>query len=110
MKSEEKIFVREVLKLIRGDLQTVFPYLGEALAFPEWKETAGNPGTDGLSLYWNPAEVLAQFRKDTESLRRVYLHLIYHNLYQHPLRRAEEEQSVWDAACDLMTEYRIDRL
>lgn len=110
MKSEEKILAREVLRWIRGDLQVEFPYLDEALAFPEWKETAGSPGTDGLSLYWNPEAVLTWFRKDTESLRRAYLHLIYHNLYQHPFRKAGAGRPVWDAACDLMTEYRIDRL
>ena len=65
MKSEEKILAREVLRWIRGDLQVEFPYLDEALAFPEWKETAGSPGTDGLSLYLYPDAVLTWFRKDT---------------------------------------------
>lgn len=111
MKEEGKsALAREALRLTLGELKDRFPALGEALAFPEWKERAGRHGTDGVCLYWEPERALAQFGRDPEGLRRAYLHLIYHGLYQHPFRRAAAGRRLWNAACDLMTEYRIDRL
>ncbi len=87
------------------------PWLGGALMVPvnEWLES-GVSGTDGVRICWNAAEVCAFFEESTAKLARKYLHLLFHGLYLHPLRECRGEERLWWLACDLMTEYRIDRL
>lgn len=68
------------------------------------------PGTDGVRIFWNPDEVCRFFEESTAKLARRYLHLLLHGLYLHPLREEKGEEELWWLACDLMTEYRIDRI
>lgn len=87
------------------------PWLGGALMVPvnEWLESDVS-GTDGVRIFWNPDEVCRFFEESTAKLARRYLHLLLHGLYLHPLREEKGEEELWWLACDLMTEYRIDRI
>lgn len=105
-----KSLAEEILKLVRLRLQKKLPVLGAAFsaAGAQWSEAAS--GTDAEMLYWNADEVLMLFREGTKRLERKYLHLILHGLYLHRFRRHGCPERVWWLACDLMTEYRIDRM
>ena len=105
-----KSLAEEILKLVRLRLQKKLPVLGAAfsVAGAQWSEAAS--GTDAEMLYWNADEVLMLFREGTKRLERKYLHLILHGLYLHRFRRHGCPERVWWLACDLMTEYRIDRM
>ncbi len=105
-----KSLAEEILKLVRLRLQKKLPVLGAAFsaAGAQWSEEAS--GTDAEMLYWNADEVLMLFREGTKRLERKYLHLILHGLYLHRFRRHGCPERVWWLACDLMTEYRIDRM
>ncbi|MCI8431205.1 MAG: hypothetical protein HFI16_13290 [Lachnospiraceae bacterium] len=105
-----KSLAEEILKLVRFRLQKKLPVLGAAFsaAGAQWSEEAS--GTDAEMLYWNADEVLMLFREGTKRLERKYLHLILHGLYLHRFRRHGCPERVWWLACDLMTEYRIDRM
>ena len=75
----------------------------------EWLES-GVSGTDGVRIFWNPDEVCRFFKESTAKLARRYLHLLLHGLYLHPLREEKGNEELWWLACDLLTEYRMDRM
>lgn len=106
----KKIYADEALRLARFRLQEKLPALGGALSVPEnvWTDSAS--GMDAGTLYWSADEVLSLFSEKSVQLERSYLHLILHGLYLHPLRGKKYPERIWWLACDLMTEYRIDRL
>lgn len=105
-----RALAQEALKFTRLRLQEKLPFLTEAMAVPvlEWTEDAS--GTDGERLYWNEGEVCLWYGKDPMLLQRQYLHLLLHGLYLHGFRQISCSERIWDLACDLMTEYRIDRM
>lgn len=105
-----KSLAEEILKLVRFRLQKKLPVLGAAfsVAGVQWSEKAS--GTDAEIMYWNADEVLMLFREGMEQLERKYLHLILHGLYLHRFRRHDYPERIWWLACDLMAEYRIDRM
>ena len=102
----------DILKLTRLRLQTKLPVMSGALLLPEWKyrNDGKSTGTDGICLYWNPEEVLRWFHDAPIQVERRYLHLVLHCLYLHPLREPAAEKTIWNLACDLLTEYRIDQM
>ena len=111
MTEEQKIScAKDALKLTRFRLQEKLPALGAALYVPGIQWTDKESGTDAENLFWNAEEVLELFRKSGESLQRRYLHLLFHGLYLHRFRKRNHPEKIWWLACDLMTEYRIDRL
>lgn len=100
----------EVLKLAQLQLQKRLPVFGAAFLIPEVKWTEKTTGTDAEMIYWNTDEVLALFRKGMAELERKYLHLILHGMYLHRFRKYDCPERIWWLACDLATEYRIDRM
>lgn len=110
LKDRKQVYAEEALKLARFRLQEKLPVMGAALMVPQSEWTDGGTGTDAVKLYWNPDEVLAWFLESTGTLERRYLHLLLHGLYLHMLRQGKYPEKIWWLACDLMTEYRIDRM
>lgn len=106
----KKTYAYEALRLARFRLQEKLPALGGALSLPEHAWTKSASGIDVRTLHWNEEEVLTLFAAGAESLQRRYLHLIFHGLYLHPLRGERYPERIWWLACDLMAEYRIDRM
>ncbi|MBR5510375.1 MAG: hypothetical protein IKV59_10010, partial [Lachnospiraceae bacterium] len=111
MTEEQKIScAKEALKLSRFRLLEKIPALGAAFYVPGVQWTDQESGTDAEVLYWNVDEVLRLFRKSGQALQRRYLHLLFHGLYLHRFRKRNCPEKIWWLACDLLTEYRIDRM
>ncbi|MBS6397117.1 MAG: hypothetical protein KH452_08215 [Clostridiales bacterium] len=110
--AENRIFylAGEALKCTRCSLRQKLPLLDGAFALPEQAWTKGQAGTDGETVYWDPQEVLRLFVKEPVRLQRQYLHLMFHGLYLHMFRKNSCQERIWWIACDLLTEYRIDRM
>ena len=103
--------VKKIIKLTAMRLDTKLPWLTEAIHLPECSfDLEQTSGTDGSRLCWNTEEVFKTYAEDPVLLERRYLHLILHLLYLHPYRRKKETEYLWWLACDLLTEYRIDRM
>ena len=103
-------YAKDALGITRFQLAKRLPAFGAALHVPGNVWTAQASGTDAENMYWNVDEVLALFRESGELLQRRYLHMLLHGLYLHRFRRGAYAEHIWWLACDLMTEYRIDRL
>lgn len=106
----KKVYAAEALRLARFRLQEKLPAFGVSFSVPEHAWTDGESGMDAGTLYWNAQEVLSLFSERAERLQRLYLHLVIHGLYLHPFRGKKYPERIWWLACDLMTEYRIDRM
>lgn len=100
----------EVLRLVRTRMRRKLPALGEAFLVPENGWTDQGSGTDMRTVWWNEGEVLSLFGREAEQLERKYLHMLLHGLYLHGFRKHKSPERIWNLACDLMTEYRIDRM
>ena len=107
---QRKALAREALKLARFRIQKNLPVFGGALAVPNEAWTDGRSGMDAQKLYWNEQEVLKWFREGMEVLERQYVHLLFHGIFLHGFRRKKAEERIWWLACDLLAEYRIDRM
>ena len=107
---QRKALAREALKLARIRIQKNLPVFGGALAVPNEAWTDGRSGMDAQKLYWNEQEVLKWFREGMEVLERQYVHLLFHGIFLHGFRRKKAEERIWWLACDLLAEYRIDRM
>lgn len=107
---KKKSYAEEALRLIRFRIQRELPVLSAALPVPKLQWTQERSGTDAVSMFWNIDEVLELFRDGTKHLERLYLHLMLHGLYLHPFRDWEGAGASWHLACDILTEYRIDRM
>jgi len=105
-----KNLIEETLKLIQFRLHKKLPYLSTALSLPSLCFTAQASGMDGERFFWNPREVLQMFQESPLKLERFYLHLMFHGLYLHALRRFPGSEMIQWLACDILTEYRIDRM
>lgn len=106
----KRTLARRALTLAERGLRRKLPAYAAAFAVPETEWTKQGSGTDLVRLYWNADEVLGLFAKGTERLERRCLHLLLHGIYLHALRGGGRTERIWWLACDLMTEYRIDRM
>ena len=101
----------KIIKLTAMRLKTKVPWLIEAIRLPESSfDSEQASGTDGNRLCWNAQEVCRIYAEAPVLLERRYLHLVIHLLYLHPYRRKKETERYWWLACDLLTEYRMDRM
>lgn len=101
----------DIIKLTSMRLKTKLPWLAEAIRLPENRfDLEQGFGTDGDSLCWTAEEVCQRYAEAPALLERMYLHLVLHLLYLHPFRRKKDAERHWWLACDLLTEYRIDRM
>lgn len=106
----KRMLAEEALKLAKRRIRRKLPVMGSALEVPRMEWTDRASGTDAEALYWNAGEVLSLFGQSMERLERMYLHQLLHGMYLQRFRRQECPENVWWLACDIMTEYRIDRM
>lgn len=110
MKREKKRVLAEgAVRLAQRWLKERIPWIGGVFGLAEEQWTEARSGTDGVCIFWNPQDVCGFFSESTALLARRYLHLMLHGLYLHPMKY-EKQKEEWTLACDLLTEYRIDRM
>lgn len=70
----------------------------------EPREQTGTIGTDGQTIYYDPAylvKALGRGQEGYQTLQRSYMQMICHCVLGHVWQKAEGENALWDAACDL---------
>ena len=72
-------------------------------------------GTDGKIIYFNSNYLIEKFKEvkteTTINNTRMIMHSLLHCLFYHPSVMINEDtivESLWDLACDIVTEYMID--
>ncbi|MBQ8974561.1 MAG: hypothetical protein IJ072_02420, partial [Oscillospiraceae bacterium] len=94
----------EVLKLARSTLLINLRFLDMALSEFSFIYAPDMLGTDGKNLYYDPKIVLSMYKKDKNSVTRLYLHSIVHCICRHMFAPATVDRALWDLACDMATE------
>jgi len=95
---------RKILLHSRRRITQLAPILLEAVyALPERVRPLPGPlSTDGCSLWFHPETVVADFRKDRDSVARQLLHVTNHCLLGHlEVRRSFPDTRPFDCAADL---------
>lgn len=64
--------------------------------------------TSGTLLFYSPAFIICEYRKDRRMLFRDYLHCMFHCLFRHQSRSRDHIRKYWDLACDIAVESVLD--
>lgn len=96
----------EILKLAHDELLMNMRFLDTALfklpIFPEGK--GGSHIYTGDSLLYDPVKILAEYKKNTNLCKRLYLHTILHCIFAHPFDSKGRDRTLWDLATDIAIE------
>ncbi len=101
----------QILQCCRNELYSLFPNLDGAFAsLPfSFSGAAKTIGTDAEHLFCNPEYLIATFSTEPERIRRGYLHILLHCLFQHPFQQQKYGNELWNLACDMAVEQIIRR-
>ncbi len=93
---------QKIWELTREQLSVKYPFFRKLLwnfSFQESKDTQ-TAGTDGKIIYFNPDFLLKSFRESSSQLEELFLHMLYHCLFLHPVMDVPPDSTLWDLACD----------
>ncbi len=102
----------KIFSFVKNELYLDLRFMKPALAAlePKMDERLQTLATDGIYLYHAPAQVIRVFESNPKFLDRVYLHSILHCIFAHLWMRGERDGRLWNLACDIVTEYTIDKM
>ena len=95
---------KEILGLSRSTLLVNLRFLDVALSQFKFIQLDNIIGTDGDNLYYDPRQVLRLYKKDKNSVTRLYLHTLVHCICRHMFASVSVNRRLWDLACDMATE------
>ncbi len=98
-----------VISLARDAIAVRFRFFDRSLVAIELVEEEGLGGyvSDAGRLRYDPAKLLRDYTDDVNFAVRLLLHVIFHNLFMHHLRKDVANRQYWDIACDIAVENAI---
>ncbi len=78
-------------------------FLEIAMGSLEWAPVFGSKAymCDGKFIYFDPEKLIADFKKDEESIVNLYLHVIFHMVFHHNFEYDQKNKKSWDLATDI---------
>ena len=114
MEREDKIanLSLKIMQNCRTELTALFPMLNGAFSELKivFRHKSGIFGTDGKSIYIDPAVLIERFKNDPKIVKRGYIHMVLHCMYLHIFREKREPAAVWNLSCDMAAEKIIESL
>ncbi|MBR4984284.1 MAG: hypothetical protein IKY83_00905 [Proteobacteria bacterium] len=110
MDSDITTLAGKMIRHIQNRLFLQYRFLEPALYRLNLEETDKIPdifGTDGSILRYDPLSWLKRFKEDSRLEIRRYLHTIFHCIFLHPFFPPKTDHSLWELACDIVTEAAI---
>ncbi len=100
---------REVIRLAHDGILIDMRFLDVALdrLKLEEREQMGVFAFDGSMLFYDPALLLARYRKEPHFMVRLYLHVLLHCIFYHSYRTDKLERELWDLATDIAVENTV---
>ncbi len=100
---------REVIRLAHDGILINMRFLDVALdrLKLEEREQMGVFAFDGSMLFYDPALLLARYRKEPHFMVRLYLHVLLHCIFYHSYRTDKLERELWDLATDIAVENTV---
>ena len=101
-----------ILNASRAELYLRMRFLDLALSALSYEmhPSAEFLGTDGVSLFYNPEELIGRYRRNRVLVNRGYLHSVFHCIFRHLWKRRREDRELWDLSCDIAMEFVLDGL
>ena len=93
---------QNIWELTREQLSVKYPFFRKLLwdfSFQESEDTR-TAGTDGSIIYFNPDFVIRSFQNSATELKELFLHMLYHCLFLHPVMDIPADPVLWNLACD----------
>ena len=100
----------QVIEHARNTLFLNLRFMDNALSRLKPQMYQGSIGTDTCKLYYDPFQVLREFRDNEFAPAHLYLHSVMHCIFQHPYVGPEIRVPLWDLACDCAAEQMIREL
>ena len=111
MRQAEEIS-KDIWKLAKQEISCACPFFAPLLEKIEilGQNERKSYGLDGFRMWYEPFELLNTYQEQgRKKINRMLLHSLFHLLYLH-LAEKKKEETRWNLACDLVTEYTIDCL
>lgn len=101
----------QILRLCRNELYSHFPYMDGAFASLSyrWDKEEKTVAVDGEYILYGKDFLINQYSKSPAIVRRGYLHMLLHCIYQHIFPPKEYRWELWNLACDLAVELVIEQ-
>lgn len=102
----------QILNASRAELYLRMRFLDLALSALSYvmQPSAEFLGTDGVSLFYDPEELIGRYRQNRILVNRGYLHSVFHCIFRHLWKRRREDREMWDLSCDIAMEFVLDGL
>ncbi len=99
----------EVIRLAHDGILINMRFLDVALdkLKLEEREQMGAFAFDGSKLYYDPALLLARYRKEPHFAVRLYLHVLLHCIFYHSYQTDKLERELWDLSTDIAVENTV---
>lgn len=109
MTEQISALAREVIRLAHDGILINMRFLDVALAKLKLEERKqmGAFAYDGSTLFYDPAVLLARYRKEPHFMVRLYLHTLLHCIFYHGFQTDKLERELWDLATDIAVENTI---
>ena len=111
MNKQEQIsaLARDIIRLSHDGILMNMRFLDVALSALKLEERAGMGvfAYDGATLYYDPALLLAKYRKEPHYMVRLYLHVLLHCIFYHSFQTDKLERELWNLATDIAVENTI---
>lgn len=108
---EEKLLnlAKEVIKLAQDDILIHLRFFDMAVFRLTWepRESAVLPQTNQRQIFYQPRQLLKNYKKEPASLFRTYLHIILHCVFSHSYGYGTVDSKLWDMAADIAVENAI---
>ncbi len=106
-----------ILSAVKRELYLSMPYLARAMGTlsEAMDQNTFTVGTDGVSIRYNTRFLSEIYLNFPTRLNRIYMHMLLHNLLMHPFYRAfsfdnEDDEELWQLACEISVESIIDSM
>ncbi len=111
MNKQEQIsaLARDIIRLSHDGILMNMRFLDVALSALKLEERTGMGvfAYDGATLYYDPALLLAKYRKEPHYMVRLYLHVLLHCIFYHSFQTDKLERELWNLATDIAVENTI---
>ncbi len=108
---QEKIesLAGQIMRHARDSILVNMRFLDVALSalVPVSRPGTGQFTCDGSHLYYDPVLLLKEYQKDSAIAVRVYLHILFHQLFYHGFLSDKVVKSLWDVATDIAVENTV---
>ncbi len=99
-----------ILETARDELYVSMRFLDVALSSFEYiaDNSRRAVGTDGFSLFFDPAYLADLYQQQPLYVNRAYFHIVMHCLLRHMCSMEDRQDPLWDLACDIVAESIAD--